>query len=57
MHYLLAIAGFAAMIGVSLIDPPQPGDRERKALIWDMHIKAPTRVLPMIDHTGMVIEQ
>jgi len=53
--YVLAIVGFAAMISLSFVDPPQSGDRERKVQIWDMHKKAPPRVLPMIDSTGLPI--
>ena len=47
MNYGLVIVGFAAMISLSFVDPPQPGERERKVQIWDMHKKALPRVVQM----------
>jgi len=48
--YVVAVLGFAGMISLSFVDPPRPGDRERKVQIWDMHKKAPPRYLPVVGH-------
>lgn len=53
--WVLCAALAVVVVGISVAGSPQQGDRVMKTQIWDMHRKAPPRVLPMIDMTGEAI--